>query len=92
MLTSCRRSWIARVACCTLCPARATSPIKGELIWPISWNAHGSVEIWLLEHLYLDEFARDENMTRFRMVYLRSGRLRRYEICTDNRTRVNATE
>ena len=39
----------------------------------ISWNAHGSVEIWLLEHLYLDEFARDENMTRFRTVYLRSG-------------------
>jgi hypothetical protein len=48
----------------------------------ISWNAHGSVEIWLLEHLYLDEFARDENMTRFRTVCSRSGRLRRYEICT----------
>jgi hypothetical protein len=58
----------------------------------ISWNAHGSVEICLLEHLCLDEFARDDNMTRFRTVYLRSGRLRRYEICTDNRTRVNATE
>ena len=48
----------------------------------ISWHAHGSVEIWLLEHLCLDEFARDENMTRFRTVCLRSGRLRRYEICT----------
>ena len=39
----------------------------------ISWNAHGSVEIWLLEHLCLDEFARDNNMTRFRTVYLRSA-------------------
>ena len=41
----------------------------------ISWNAHGSVEIWLLEHLYLNEFARDDNMTRFRTVYF--GRLER---------------
>ena len=58
----------------------------------ISWNAHGSVEICLLEHLCLDEFARDDNMTRFRTVYLRSGRLRRYEICTDNRKRADDRE
>ena len=57
----------------------------------ISWNAHGSVKIRLLEHFYLDEFARDENMTRLRNIYLLGGGLGRCEICADNRTRVNAT-
>ena len=47
----------------------------------ISWDANRSVEIWLLKHLDLDEFARHQHVARLGTTYL-LYRLRLEEPCT----------